>query len=200
MIETLPDAFEYVNQRYIFNAENYPVMAKLTERENTIFALKHGLLHTMKSFDKLGYEVHTSKVDTHHLHYLALPDEELYSLALDFKKANLKMVINVLSMCHIVGITKEKLSSYKVPNEEEMNTIHGNNDTAVSFRGHVRYLMEALAGLLESADHSSDSQLEKIVGLAYGYVEELYLCTLYWFDDVWVPGFLNEIPTVMKSE
>ncbi|MEO5645977.1 MAG: hypothetical protein ABIO57_02820 [Candidatus Paceibacterota bacterium] len=175
-------------------------MAKLTEQQNKIFALKHLLLHLLKSFSTLGFEVIAIKTELGELTYLALPDVGLQKKAIDFKHANLKTIVNILAMCHVVGLTRKKLATYEIPNEEKMDLIRGNNDDAVSFRDHLQYHMEKLAGLLESADHSPEANLEGGLELASGYILELYLCTIYWFDDEWVSAFLNEIPIVMKSK
>ncbi len=186
MTKTFPDAFEYVNQRYIFNEENYPVMAKLTEQQQTIFALKHGLLHLLKSVKKVDSHIPYQKKDINRMQYLALPESELYSIARGSKKAYLKIVVNIVSLCNTVGFTKDTLLSFVIPNETSIK---------IGFNEALDNFIEKLAGVLEKADHTNELSIDEVQEL----VKILYLSTIYWFDDVWVPDFLNDIDTVMKS-
>lgn len=198
MIENFPDAFEYVNQRYVFNAENYPVMAKMTEQEKTIFALKHGLLHMLKSVGKL-HRPRRYKIfkDPAIVLLFAQPDDGLKTGEIELKKAIVKMAVNILSICNTVGFTKESLASYQVPDEAKMEIINMpiEDVNPVLFKDHVQYFIEQMAILLEYADHTNNLNME----LASNYVEKLYLCMLYWFDDS-KAGILSDIPTVMKSK
>jgi hypothetical protein len=44
------DAFHYVNGKYVFNTENYPVIANFSsEKDKEVFAIKHVMLHFQKN-------------------------------------------------------------------------------------------------------------------------------------------------------
>ena len=199
MITSFPDAFEYVNQRYIYNEENYPSLGRLTKLEGTIFALKHGFLHILEPLSKLGYQVERSKARISRLQYLAHPDEKLSSHTTEFKKATLKIIINILSMSHIVGRTDGEFL-HEIPSDTKMEILEETTGGAISFQDHVQHFMKVLRPLLEKADHSSETDLIKIIATARKHVEDLCLATIYWFDDFWVPDFLTQIPNVMKSK
>jgi hypothetical protein len=200
MIKNLTDAFEYVNSRYIFNEENYPVMGRLTDDQKKIFSLNHGLLHILKSVNKINGDVPFEKKGIRKLQWIAQPDEKLGNLALIQKVATLKMIVNILSLANTAGITKEQIAEFKIPTDEEMVSLIPIKQMGVpitpTFTDTIQYLIEGLAVLLEGADHKNSFDEE----FANDLIKRVFLATAYWFDDFWVPDFLAQIPNVMKSK
>ncbi len=200
MIKNFTDAFEYVNSKYIFNEENYPVIGNLTDGQKKIFALNHGLLHILKSVNKINDDVPFEKKGIRKMQWMAQPDEKLGSIPLIQKTATLKMIVNILSLANTIGITKEQISEFKIPTDDEMITYvpvkHMGQRIVPTFTDSVQYLIELLAILLEDADHKNvlDEDAAKDV------IKRSVLATMYWFDDFWIPGFLAQIPNVMKSK
>ncbi len=87
MREKLIEVFNYVNSRYIFNAENYPIIAKLTPEERLVFSVQHSLLHMQKSL-----------YDFLHIDDQAYGDKRLVSAT--------KMLVNITKLADVVGMSK----------------------------------------------------------------------------------------------
>ncbi len=200
MIKNLTDAFEYVNSRYIFNEENYPVIGSLTDERKKIFSLNHGLLHILKSANKINDEVPFEKKGVRNLQWMAQPDEKLGNIPLIQKTATLKMIVNILSLANTIGIKKEQLSDFKIPIDDEMITYvpvkNMGQRIVPTFTDTIQYFIELMATLLEDADHKGVLDEES----ARDLIKRAVLATMYWFDDFWVPDFLAQIPNVMKSK
>lgn len=200
MIKNLTDAFEYVNSKYIFNAENYPIMEELTDEQKMIFSINHGLLHILKSANKINEDAPYEKKGIRKMQWIAQPDEKLDSHALIQKIATLKTIVNVLSLANTVGITKEQISEFKIPTDEEMiMSIPVTNLGAPivpTFADTIKYLIESLATTLEESDHTNSLDKEFVNDL----IKRVVLSLMYWFDDFWVLDFLSQIPNVMKNK
>lgn len=200
MIKNFTDAFEYVTSKYIFNAENYPVMGQLIDDQKQTFSLNHGLLHVLKSVNKINGDVPYEKVGIRKLQWIAQPDEKLGPNALTQKIATLKMIVNIISLANAAGITKEQVSEFQMPTDDEMVTLipmkQMSTPITPTFTDAIGYLIESLAVLLESADHKNQLGKEG----ARDVIRRVFLATIYWFDDFWVPDFLGQIPNVMKSK
>lgn len=200
MIKNLIDAFEYVNSKYVFNEENYPVIGRLESDQKIIFALKHGLLHILKSVNKINDDVPFEKSGIRKMQWIAQPDEKLGSLALIQKTATLKMIINILSLANTIGITKEQISEFKIPIDDEMITYvpvkNMGQRIVPTFTDSVQYLIELLATILEDADHKNVLDQDS----AKDVIKRSLLAIMYWFDDFWASDFLVQIPNIMKSK
>ena len=200
MIKNLADAFEYVNSRYVFNEINYPVIGRLTDDQKKIFSINHSLLHILKSANKIKDDVPFEKKGVGKMQWMAQPDEKLGSIPLIQKTASLKMIVNILSLANTIGITKEQIIEFKIPIDDEMISyvpVENMGQRIVpTFTDSVQYLIELLATLLEEADHKNvlDEDAAKDV------IKRSVLSIMYWFDDFWVPDFLAQIPSVMKSK
>ena len=199
MITNFLDAFTYVNKRYIFNEDNYPIMLKMGNVECKIFALKHGLLHMIKSANGLREYTPQQKQDIEKLAWLTKSNQNLSPRNLASKNAILKTIVNIVSISNTAGFTVENLSKLKTPTEKELiqaiPITQMKNPREPTFEETISYVIEKLATVLEKADH------DNIVDTLYiqGLVKMLWLSMLYWFDADWVPEFLAQIPDVMKS-
>ncbi len=200
MITHFADAFEYVNSKYLFNKENYPVIGSLTSEQVKIFSLNHGLLHVLKSANKINDDVPFQKKDIRKLQWIIQPDEKLGTIPLIQKVGTLKMLVNIMSLAHVAGITTEQVSEFKIPSDEEMTILIPKNQmklkTTPTFPDTISFLVESLACFLENADHKNQLNNEGVHDL----LRAVFLATMYWFDDFWVRDFLNQIPNVMKSK
>lgn len=200
MIKNLADAFEYVNSRYVFNEANYPVIGSLTDDQKKIFSINHALLHILKSANKINDDVSFEKKSVGNMQWMAQPDEKLGSIPLIQKTASLKMIVNILSLANTIGITKEQIIEFKIPTDDEMKTYvpvkNMGQRIVPTFTDSVQHLIELLAIILEEADHKNvlDGDSAKDV------IKRALLAVMYWFDDFWVPDFLAQIPSVMKSK
>lgn len=124
-------------------------------------------------------EEHESK-----LQYLSMPDDALSSpRGIESKRAYLKTVITILALCHNCGIDEEMITGLDIPDTQPK-----------TFNEHVDEYIPELATLLEEADHRGRIAMEEVKEITL----PLYLNMLYWFDTFWLPGFLEQIPTVMK--
>lgn len=187
-MENLIDAFGYVNERYVYNPTNYPAMDRLTEIEQKIFALKHGLLHLLKSYNKLPQTpANGLNLSIHETHFkwIAGPSENLSTKEIESKKAVLKTVVNILSLLNTTGATKEDLA--KVPTE-----LHY---WYRPFESAVEDLVGELSSILEVADHAGNIDLSRLQCM----LKRVYLDLLYWMDHPWLPDLVKQIPEVMKS-
>lgn len=138
-INSLSDAFKYVNERYIFNKENYPVIAKLTDDEKTFFALKHTLLHMQKSIPVL--------VEVDFCFALSTP---ILSITEDAReKAFLKILANML-----VASKEVELSPQEIMNAHKINRAV----TYSSISSHILALMQEIATWCEAFDHEKNPQ------------------------------------------
>ena len=199
MIKNFTDAFEYVNSKYLFTEENYPVIARLTQEQAKIFPLNHGLLHVLKSAHKIKGDAPYEKEGIRQLQWITQSNEKLGANALTQKIGTLKMLVNILSLVHAVGITKEQVAALQIPTDSEMIVLipikQMKKAITPTFTDTIEYLIENLATFLEKADHENTMDWTAVADL----VNRVFLATIYWFDDFWVPAFLQQIPSVMKS-
>ena len=199
MIRTFPEAYQYVNERYIYDAKSYPILAKLTPEEQKIFALKHGLLHIIKSFSKIDSDIPYQKGELTRVSYFAEPDDQLLSIARRNKEAYLKIVVNIVSIANIAGL-EEDIPYLDIPSDEEMKQLipsaNPKHPVIATFRDMMEYFIAVLATILEQSDHTNSINDVEIIQITV----RLYLATLYWFDAEWAPNFLGQIPNVMKGK
>jgi len=193
------NAFEYVNSKYEFNKENYPVIKNLTEEQALIFSLKHGLLHVLKSVNKID-DVPFEKISIRNFQWIAQPDEKLGAIPLMQKIATLKILVNIMSLANAIGITKEQVAEFEISTDEELIMLIPVKNIGApiipTFIDTIQYLIESLASFLERADHENQLNKKCVADL----IKRVFLSIMYWFDDFWVPDFLSQIPNVMKSK
>ncbi|MCX6756419.1 MAG: hypothetical protein NTX85_03700 [Candidatus Nomurabacteria bacterium] len=205
-IQNFSDAFEYVNSRYIYNAENYPAMKHLTETEAKIFALKHGLLHLLKSVHKIRMKIPFEKQHTSvwERDLFSRPNENMSTSGVEFRQAMLKTIVNILSICNTAEFSKKDCEEYiniKLSGEDmtlliPIEQLNKNNPVIPTFVDTVNYFINKLTVILEEADHKNT-----IDGLdIWDISKNVFMSMNYWFDDSWTPDFLNQIPDVMKSK
>lgn len=132
-IKSLPEAFDYVNQRYVFNNENYPVIVKLTEQEKTFFALKHTLLHMQKNIQKVLFSESFNK------------SPMSYGQS---KEYFVWIVINMLKASEIVDLQSEEIMKFKFSSSAAVEPI----------LNQILPMMEEIAKYCEAFDHHTDSQ------------------------------------------
>lgn len=100
---TATEAYEYVNSRYVFTTEEYPIWAKLTPDEQTWFAVKHSLSHIGKRIR------HVRKYEQLN---------QSYSVA-DYHMRRIKLITNVIKLAESVGVSKEEFANLRPdPNED----------------------------------------------------------------------------------
>ncbi len=194
------DAFTYVNEHYVYNVQNYPAMARLnTDKDKLVFALKHGLLHMLKSVNKIDMALPQEKIDIGRIQWLTTPDTELGNLAIASKKALLKMIVNMLSFAHSVGFKEYMFPMIEKPTDEDMiaNIAIKQLNTPVvpTLLDTFKYFIEKIAAMLEAFDHTDEINIAKVSELVTG----VYKSFLYWFDADWLAEFLEQIPSVMKK-
>lgn len=54
-VTNLQEAYEYVNERYVFNGKHYPCMYGMSNRDKVLFALKHSFAYVQKHRADSGY-------------------------------------------------------------------------------------------------------------------------------------------------
>ncbi len=199
-ITNFAEAFEYVNSKYVYGHRNYPVMSNLDLANRKTFALKHGLLHILKSVYKMDMDIPFEKKSIRKLQWVAQPDEKLSSNAIESKTALLKIIVNILSISKTAEMTEEEIVNLDMPTEHEMIMMipikQMANQIVPTFQDSLQYFIEKMASILEKADHENT-----IDGVSvHNLVESLFKSMIYWFDDFWVPDFLDQIPNVMKSK
>lgn len=164
----------------MFNSENYPVMAKLTREEKEFFAIKHGLLHMQKSILMI--------VDAVHFRWDIRTCE-------DYKKAVLKMVVNMISVSGIVQLTTHEIEQLDL------------RESTLTLSDVLLKMMKDLATQCEAYDHHQDSQRISVIeqlkikeSLKIAWAELLFLFKNQFQQEFLLKDFLAEIPSVMRSK
>lgn len=102
---TAEEAYEYINSRYVFTAEHYPILAKLTPDEQTWFAVNHGLSHIGKSI-RLVRRCETLNQSHNEANY---------------HMRRIKLLTNVIKLAESVGISKDEFANLRPdPNEDSV--------------------------------------------------------------------------------
>jgi hypothetical protein len=180
------DTFTFVRKRYVYGAQNDPILSRLTDREKILSALNHGLLDMLRSLWNV-IDLPCSKANIATAAYLAEPNYKSSQGSLQSKRAYLKIIISILFLCKTVGFDEEALASFEV----EIPTAG-----VVGFNKTLKVFIENFARVLQNSASTTnnDSMIE-----AAHLIKNLYLATRYWFDANWVPKFLRQIPGVMKN-
>ena len=190
------DAFDYVCQVGIVKTNEYlPLekMQKLGGDERIIFALNHELLHLLKHVHNIeDYGLAGKPTFLFKSAFVALGDDQIAESKRVVKKSLLKIVINVLSICNTVGLTRDDLMLIATPSDHEIMeiTLSQASDQIPNFKQSVSYFISELAVLLERAGHTNVIDTQRVVAL----VTYLYMSMLYWFDCPWLKDFLAQIP------
>ncbi len=98
----LSSLMAFIGERYTFTEEHYPNLDKLSPNERHVFAVRHSVLHMMKSAGKLAAEAERAD------HGGGMSFSEL-------KTATTKMLVNVLKLAEELRIPPEELA-VNVPN------------------------------------------------------------------------------------
>jgi hypothetical protein len=172
------EAFEYVNQRFVYNDIHYPALRRLNSNESVIFALKHNLLHLLKN--------------TEHLKFFQNSEEFFRIINEQEKSSFVKIWINLLSITNIF-IADNIIISLKIFEQKNIRKFQSD----ASIHRETISFMKNLAIHLEEADHRG------FINLNEGTIFENYidLISLYYgiserfFKNIW-----EEIPNYMKSK
>lgn len=147
-VNSILEAFDFVNQRYVFNSENYPVMEKLNADEQKVFSLKHTLLHMQKNINEIGIK------------------EEAGSNAefdADYRKALVKMIINLMKLADVLAISKHDFCFILI---EKGHPVSGSPLNVCN------KLMTQIAIDCEDFDHNGgifdDSKIKKLLQTEWG--------------------------------
>jgi hypothetical protein len=100
-LRNLKQAAIHIAQRYLFNEQNYPILAKLTEIEKKVFAINHCVLHILKSTPGFITSWHTINVGG------------LDHSNKEHKEVMVKMLINSLKLAEVVGMSADEVGSVK---------------------------------------------------------------------------------------
>lgn len=131
-IETLSEAFDYVNQRYVFDKQHYPMIEKLTDDEKTFFALKHTLLHMQKNISRIIFD---EKFGRSPMHYS------------DQDNSFVKIIVNIIKASDLVGL----------PPSEIINTSES-SFSGGPIADELLFAMEEIAKYCEAFDHKDCPQ------------------------------------------
>ncbi len=181
---TLVEAYDFVNQRYVFNEKHYPVLRHLTQpQDKKVFALTHSLLHLQKSSTHLESNENRELLAV----IMSSPEpEELSGVSKNYKKAVLKMIVNFIKIAEILEIQKTEFAAIPPEIYKYSPILHGP----------CQDIMTAIAIHCEAADHGGildQESLKSTFNLSWGKI-------LYCFqnEDIFIPYEL--ISEVMKSK
>jgi len=181
-------AFDYVNQKYVFNPENYPAMKNLSDNEQKVFALKHTLLHMYKNIGPILYAqtAFGCKLSEGQVFNKAIEQE---SVGKNFRSAVVKQVVNYFKLAEILGMSSEDFA--KIPLEMR--------DLTKTLDGTISEMIEYLTVICEKSDHTgelSNEDQQLLVHILYSSWSTI----LHLFQKEDVPMPYEFIPDYMKSK
>lgn len=188
--ENFTEAFIYINQRYLFNTENYPII-KTFDNFDAVknFALSHSLLHMLKNIKHLKNIVCADKDDM-------TKKSILIHSELD-KRTFVKMIINMCAMANIFSGSTSDLtygSIYSIKSAKQYSISSDDiYDSTETF-------LTQLASYLEKADHMGNLKLSsregrEVADTFWGLLN-LYLILI----DKYTPDIWIYVPDYMKSK
>jgi hypothetical protein len=181
-LTTFYEAQDYIASKYIFNTENYPMLAKCeTDEQRQAFAVTHSLLHINKSLP--GFLV---DLDIYSGGGTSLIKESV------FKAYSVKMLVNIIKLAEVTTITKEMFDF-----DQEVKTIGWRNGDW----GKFLHPISRIAETCEAYDHSGTFNAG---GSLYLEVKDLWIQfagrvarrAFPWK----MPELLASIPEFMKSK
>ncbi len=108
-LESLKEVAIYIAQRYVFNEENYPILAKLNDMERKVFAVNHSILHMLKS--TAGFESTWFLLNVTGNFYFQNQEENEKR----HRTVMTKMLINSLKLLEILGMSPDEVGEIKQP-------------------------------------------------------------------------------------
>ena len=93
----LSKTMKRISEVFIFTADRYPILRKLTHDQKLVFAITHSVHHMNKSLGKISAECETFD-----------HGEKMDKLALE--EATIKMFINVIKLADVLGMSASELS------------------------------------------------------------------------------------------
>lgn len=95
-MKDLQKTMNYIDKRYVFNAETYPDLELTTRDEKFDFGVRHSVLHMQKSLGKIA-------------EYSEGRDHGELGSKKEVKIATVKMLINILKLASIQGMNADDL-------------------------------------------------------------------------------------------
>jgi hypothetical protein len=181
---TLPEAWKHVNERYIFDSQNYPILGKkLTKRERKVFAVNHNLLHLIKSKGGLrnAFE-NTGELMT------VFDTFDKTDFTLSLRAALVKTVVNVIKLAETLEMTNEEFAAI----QPKLVAVNEGKDWAFAYE----LLVASLAKECEAADHGKEFDEDELKR----QLTSFWAGFLGWFNSNGVPVPYTLIPDYMKSK
>jgi len=134
-LTTLKEAALYIAEKYVFNEQNYPALAKLTGIDTKVFAVNHSILHMMKSMPGFIGTWHLLNIGNFHM-------QDVKEHKANHEKVMVKMLVNALKLVEVMGVSPEEVSTTKQQ-----------YDRAVTSYDSLLDYMSNIAAQCESYDH-----------------------------------------------
>lgn len=167
-------AFNYVNNRYLFNSKNYPALSNLSPEAQKVFAINHSLLHMQKNIYQI-IRCEQYQLDA--------------KIEISYKVAMIKMVVNLIKLAEVLGFTKEEFANF-LPGKSAVKT-----PAEVLLE-----LMKDLATECERFDHESQFDYSKIEQSFRNKWMEFQAVFRFGNQKLSLNEACSLIPEVMKSK
>ncbi|MDB4984590.1 MAG: hypothetical protein JWM20_769 [Patescibacteria group bacterium] len=181
----------HVTSKYLFTADHYPALVKLSGNDAKAFAIKHCLLHILKSMETI---IEFSQ-NPGSLRF----DEKVYPLKL--KTALAKVMVNTLAISNQLGVNWKTLKSEYDFRAKMFDPLASGKPFEFTF---CKALVSDVAMIAESFEKYDHGTLyEEVLGDAKAGCRYLF-CSILMLVEWLLKGdkkeFLIFLPSVMKSK
>jgi hypothetical protein len=179
-IKSLDEAIKHINNKLVFDENNYPGYDKLDTEHKCAFAVRHLLLHNMKSLPHLLDQIELVKTEDHDMK--------------KYEEVMVKMIVNTIRSLSVVGVSEKGILHLQPLQDVKPNAMIG--------------CMGTIASELEKIDHGTivDGEVtQDALVCVFGILKQIASdynapmsgagASFFTFDQL-----IGQIPQYMKSK